>query len=423
MINACMPISTPNQTEEVVLQQYENRIYRSDLRTVLLYPVIGEQEFLLRPPIIPLRSSQQLRLRFDILAQQAEDFYVQIIHCQADWSPSKLPTSEYLDAYNEFLITDYAFSFQTRQPYVHYRFDLPTIRHSGNYLLVVYHQYNRRPVLSWRFMVYEPVVSIQGKLSNVANPGYLRTHQQIDWQVQYAKQQLNLSHPEEQLLLYVRQNTRWDLVRLLRPTRIDELQQRIEYNDFTGQQLWSGGNEFRFFDMSSLRMLGFQLARIELPDETHHKPANVYLGKEESRQSTPYFFRQDFDGRFLIANREADNPHTTADYAYVHFHLSANQQDRQVVFVIGEFNQWRCLPDYLMQYDSIQKAYKQRILLKQGIYNYAYASPTSNSECNSEAWEGTHAETQNTYEAMLYYQQAPQRPMRLIGYQILTNKP
>ncbi|NIK72771.1 hypothetical protein FHS56_000257 [Thermonema lapsum] len=415
----CMPVSYPVQQNEVPLI-YDDHRYHADIYTDLLYPLRGEQEVLGEPPVIALGSNERLRLRFDDLGEDVRDFYVKIQHCQHDWTPSSLPVNEYLDSYNEFNIVNYVFSFQTRQRYVHYRFDVPPVKHSGNYLLTVYSRPDGRPVLSRRFMVYETRPAIlQGEIQNSALPSELRSHQQVSWTVEYSPSLLNISYPQEQLYLYVQQNYDANNRRLYSPSRVDELQNRVEYRDFTGKQSWEGGNEYRRFEAGSLRFLGFHVAEVVYP-ESSDSLVQVHLGRDKSRRLTPYFSRNDMNGLFLVQNYDNDLPHAGSDYVEVHFYLETDgPPPPQGVYVVGAFNRRRCTEANRMHYDSSRQVLSASLRLKQGVYDYAYATPDSSGSCRTAYWEGNFQETRNVYEGFLYYSAAPGRPDRLIAYRRL----
>ncbi len=63
----------------------------------------------------------------------------------------------------------------------------------------------------------------------------------------------------------IRQNQRWDnAIRNLKPTMVREDQNQLEYEHFTVQNEFRGGNEFRFFDIRTLNFPGQNVANIDL---------------------------------------------------------------------------------------------------------------------------------------------------------------
>ena len=93
-------------------------------------------------PLIHLSFKDSLMLSFDDLSNDPQNYAYTLIHCDADWKPSNLMESEYLEGFYEEPITDYQFSFNTTQNYIHYQTIIPSANLkptiSGNYLLIVF---------------------------------------------------------------------------------------------------------------------------------------------------------------------------------------------------------------------------------------------------------------------------------------------
>ncbi len=47
-----------------------------------------------------LNGNENIEIKFDFLDLDVHYFYYTIIHCNADWTPSDLSESEYLDGFN-----------------------------------------------------------------------------------------------------------------------------------------------------------------------------------------------------------------------------------------------------------------------------------------------------------------------------------
>ena len=90
-------------------------------------------------PIIKL--NQRLFLSFDDISGEENFYYYRIIHCNFDWSESKLLKSEYLDGNDNNLIDNIESSYGTLQRYTNYKLSLPNndvgFKVSGNYLLEI----------------------------------------------------------------------------------------------------------------------------------------------------------------------------------------------------------------------------------------------------------------------------------------------
>ncbi|HEX8546430.1 MAG TPA: type IX secretion system plug protein domain-containing protein, partial [Cytophagaceae bacterium] len=106
----------------------EDFVYEEGIKTPLLFPFTGstnpKQVDMLNPPIVSMSQESPLMLQFDEMGGDIKIYYVKIINCNADWSVSQLNAIQYLNEYNEYQITEREASFNTRTPYIHYRFIL-----------------------------------------------------------------------------------------------------------------------------------------------------------------------------------------------------------------------------------------------------------------------------------------------------------
>jgi len=100
-------------------------IYTDNIETVQVNPP-GDP---LGDPFMVLGDkNSKLLLSFDLFGTEYETFEYTLIHCDADWIPSDLLQSEYIEGYTEDYITDYEYSINTKQDYIHYRLDSLKIR-------------------------------------------------------------------------------------------------------------------------------------------------------------------------------------------------------------------------------------------------------------------------------------------------------
>jgi hypothetical protein len=91
------------------------------------------------------------------------------------------------------------------------------------------------------------------------------------------------------------------------------------------------------------------------------------------------------------------------------------------VYVFGALSDWQLRDEFRLAYDSVQQRYTGRALLKQGYYNYSYAvAPKRAGTPPDEIYfEGTHQETENQYDLLVYYRPPGTRTDLLIAYQAI----
>ena len=77
------------------------------------------------PPVLMMNSDKVIEVRFDELSPELSYLRYSVIHCNADWQPSALVDTEYLDGFNYANIEDYEYSSGTFTHFVHYSFSLP----------------------------------------------------------------------------------------------------------------------------------------------------------------------------------------------------------------------------------------------------------------------------------------------------------
>jgi hypothetical protein len=395
---------------------FDNRNYEPNIRTALLYPQQNTVERTLFPPITFIGDTRPLVLEFDELNAQAQTYHIKIYHCNADWTKSVLNDMDFLMEFNEFPIMDYELSFNTRVPYVHYRFEVPRLKASGNYLLVVYRGYNVQDiVLSKRFMVYETQVSVRPEVRSSTNIGSLYQNQQIDFSLAYP--QYDIFNPRESVKVVIRQNYRWDqAIYGLQPTSVRETERVLEYKHFDGKNNFPGNNEFRQFDLQSIRFQGFRVAALDLSGTENR----ARIAFDDNRSGKPYFRQPDMNGGFYIQHAESKQGPTESDYVKVYFTLKSAAPLSGDVYVMGAFNDWRREPENKMRYYPEEEAYQTNILLKQGMYDYMYAlwqeQENAAIPLSHTPVEGSYVETQNTYDILVYHRPPGARADRLVGY-------
>lgn len=397
--------------------RYDNFIYKPSIHTVLLH----KEGFELSPPIIELNTDDRLLLSFDDFSDDIKEYFYTVIHCDADWKPSEILPSEYISGFTEVKIMDYKFSVNTVQKYIHYQSSFPNenfkITKSGNYILMIYE--NPKPdsiVLTRRFMVYEPRISIDIKVKRPTNVDYHDTKQEVDFEINY--QGLTITDPFSEIKVVVMQNNRNDnAIQNLKPSFIRPNHLIYDYQE---ENTFWGGNEYRHFDIKSLRYQSEKIDSIVFGDNKYH----VYLYKDKPRRFRPYSTEIDINGKRLISVQEGNDAGTEADYVYVHFCLA---YDYPLVdgnlYVFGALSDWTIKNECQMCYNYEKKQYELTLYLKQGYYNYEYLYYKDGDKCADNTFiDGSFYETENDYTVYVYYRRITDRYDKFIGYKQVSSR-
>ncbi|HXA01038.1 MAG TPA: DUF5103 domain-containing protein [Cytophagaceae bacterium] len=397
----------------------EDYIYEPQVKTALLYPFTYNNDSndiysppMLRPAIIPIAQTNQLILEFDEMGNYPQSYYAKILNCNADWTVSSLSSVQYVNEFNEYFISDRKSSFNTRLPYIHYKFVVPRVKQSGNYMVIVYRNFNDKDlILSKRFMVYDNQIDIlpQVKFSTVLDTRNF--NQQVDFAISYAK--YDIFNPLQNLKVSVRQNYRYaTAINNLKPVFIKEDEKRLEYFTYDLTNNFQGGNEFRIFDIRSAMFAGFNVAKVRRDSAK----AEEYLRVDRNRRNDGYALTIDKNGRFYIQLYETGGTDIDPDYVYVNMYLRSDKTDGKV-YAFGAFTDWKLKDDFEMSYDETNKYYTCRALLKQGYYNYRYVYvPPGTTKIDETYFEGTYNLTENEYDIVAYYRPVGARSDLIIGY-------
>jgi hypothetical protein len=74
-----------------------------------------------------------------------------------------------------------------------------------------------------------------------------------------------------------------------------------------------------------------------------------------------------------------------------------------------------------MDYEPIKGRFFTNLFLKQGVYDYEYIWVDSHTgKPDDIPIEGTHFETENEYQLLVYYRPANARWEELVGYRLLN---
>lgn len=388
-----------------------NATYKSSVKTV----EISREGWKLSYPVMELGSSSHLVLSFDDLADNAKNYQYTIIHCTADWRPSDLVQGDYIEGFTSSEIDDYDYSFNTLHNYIHYEISLPNndinLSLSGNYVILVYEDYDRaNVVLTKRFSLYKKQVNIEADIKRATLAQHSGYGQEMDFSINYGSYRIN--DPYSELKVMVRQNNRWDRsVVGLMPKFVHDSKLIYEFDD---ENVFKGGNEFRFFGAQSVRYKSQQIKEIVFADPYYH----IELRKDRPRETSGYSYHEDINGKYYIDVQESERDALQADYVFVHFSLVTDYPlPGKNVYIAGELAGWEYGKHNKMEFNPQTGAYERVLLLKQGYYNYEYVVRSKSGNFPDDMQlEGNHYQTENDYLIFVYHQRPGGRYDKLIGY-------
>lgn len=367
------------------------------------------------PPVLMMNSDKVIEVRFDELSPELSYLRYSVIHCNADWQPSALVDTEYLDGFNYANIEDYEYSSGTFTHFVHYSFSLPnedmSFTKSGNYLVQVYREDEPDVILlQARFSVCENAVSVYPSVSSRTDIDYNAGHQQIDITVDTRDYQIRDIYQD--LMVFVNQNSRIDNEAYVnKPLRVMGSKAVFEHNR---DLIFPAGNEYRRMEIVAVNYPTMRVARVEYFDPFYH--ATLYT--DEPRTDAMYLYDKTQNGRYTIRNAETDDSDGRADYIVTHFSLATGEQlTGGKIYVDGEFTNHLFSPDALMNYDATTGCYVADILLKQGAYNYQYLYVPDGTDVGlTSTIEGDKYQTVNEYAVRVYNRRQGERYDRMIGF-------
>jgi len=390
-----------------------NKVYDDNIRSIKLTPAGNN----FGQPIIQLFSGEKLVLTFDDLLQEDRYLKYTLIHCNHNWQYSSLNQIEYLDGFLEDIISDYSFSFNTIVPYTQYKLVFPTnemrITKSGNYLLVVYDYSIDNPLLTRRMMVLDvQQATIKSNITWAQDIQYRYTKQQVDFTAYTGAYAIR--NPSVYLNATILQNGRWD-------NAIEGLTYRTakpgEYSfnfDNLNKNIFDGGNEFRVFDIRTLRSAADRITSINFDNRKNQ----AYVMEDMARPWGAYVTNTTLKGYCIYANSDFPGKNTE-DYVWVHFSLRCDfQVGEGDLYLFGELTDWKIDPKSKLTFNPKNNYWESSLYCKQGYYNYIYVFvPKSKGIKKIDATyiEGSHWQTQNNYTILLYLQEEGTSYDKLIG--------
>ena len=369
----------------------------------------------LNMPVITLGQQTPVVIAFDDLTHEYHRYCYKIEHCEADWTTSEeLFASDWCEGFADGnTIDELEQSRNTNQLYTHYRLEIPNqkcmLKMSGNYRLTVYDANDDdRAVLTACFMVAEPLVGIGMEVVTNTDADINGRHQQVNMSVRY--NQLNVTAPATQIKTVVMQNGRWDnaVVNAKPQYVMDDGLQWMHNRNY----IFNGGNEYRKFEMLDVNHPTMGLERIDWDGSRYH----AVIWPDEPRLS--YVYDEDANGAFYLRNSDNRENDYTSEYLMVHFRLVSPRLPGNV-YLNGVWTCDRLLPRYQMQWNEDEQFYEAEVWLKQGYYSYQYLWEKADGTLAPVPSEGNFFQTENLYQAFVYYRGSGERTDRLVGYAVI----
>jgi len=209
------------------------------------------------------------------------------------------------------------------------------------------------------------------------------------------------------------QNGRWD-------NAIQGLRHRTakpgEYGfnfDNLNDNVFSGCNEYRTFDIRTLRSTADRITSINFNNRTNQ----AYVMEDLARPWGAYVTNTTLRGHCAYANSDFLGSGYTEDYVLVHFTLRVDFPVADGdLYVFGELTDWRINPKAKLTFNPENNYWETNLFLKQGYYNYIYVFVPKDSDTIDDAYiEGSHWQTLNNYTILLYLQEEGTSYDKLIG--------
>lgn len=392
---------------------FKDSVYHSNIHTVQL--LRDNKPALI--PMIQLGSTETFNLHFDDLNSTSDVYNYTLVLCDYEWKPSSLQPINYINGFLQGNITDMDFSMGTKQNYTHYSLNFPNSdmrpKFSGNYALVVFKNYDNQDTAFVKcFRVFEPMLSLKGRIRDALNSSLRLSGQDIVFDLDYSG--IQNVNPRMDLMVDVYQNGRLDNAKKdVKPAM--QVGSIFTFDNLDNSLTFEGGNEWRFLDLRTLRQkTGITRDLVEGRDGLMVS----YLFPLPPRGNREYTPLPDLNGCYFIETRDGFDANTESDYSYVRFSLRYDKSPAQIgdVYVLGQFSNYKRMPEFKMDYDPEMKEYFLNKKLKSGYYNFMFVNDNPFPQISStQLIEGDYARTENMYIVLVYYRDRYQRNDRIVA--------
>ncbi len=391
---------------QIFLLLFSVLFFAQDIRSVQLFNPQTNDE----TPVIGF--NEKLILRFDDLSNSSTIYRYTLKHFDRNWQDDGLFFTEYANGSLNGMIDQFQYSFNTLQAYTNYTLTFPNDKIqptiSGNFELVVYQDSASKPLFKKRFCIVEDGANVGLNVSRTSDARNPQINQRVEVQVIGNSSAMNSNL--NSLTLNVIQNNNWDFG-VFNQKQSSSLGNKILFQQMN--LVFPGNNEFYYFDNKNMNQPFDMVANAENIDGINYTYLHSVWAFPLNYQYQPdvngaYYFRRNDLGIERNAEREAD-------YSWVYFALDSDKINKEI-YVVGGFNDFKASKENQMIYDETLKKYIAKIYLKQGFYNYILATKNPDGTLNLGEINGNFWQTENLYQAFLYYQPFGRSYDGLLGY-------
>lgn len=380
------------------------------IRTIQLYA--GDRERQL--PVLSLRGSGQgLTLEFDLMEAMGRPLSIYFYHADRTWERDLSP-AEYMESFQDDNLLTYTPSRGTVVDYTHYTYQFPNdnirFRVSGNYILRVTEQGRRNEVLFERpFFVTEETGAIAMRVDDVPVSGQQRPSDLPT--AQFTPPPSLQGTPFQYQTCFVR-NGRFGEARCSDQPRLIN-QPALEF-DLYRRDAFAPATADYYLNLSALQVGGAVSGvdrtatpyRIQLQPDYAQFPGNVATAPP-------------LNGQVVVeeAVRGIGEPDVEAEYVTTGFSfVPPNEQPLgQALRLAGTFG-----GSTRMTWQPDQGRYEGERLLKQGLYEYYYASA---DPALQQILRRTLPPGRDRYTAFVYYADRTLNTDRLVAVQTVQAAP
>lgn len=394
------------KTLRLLLLSLSGLVFGQNIQSIQLFNPQTNDE----TPVI--NFNQTLVLSFDDLTNSSDIFRYTIKHYDRNWQDDNLFFTEFANGSLNGLLDKFQYSFNTLQAYTHYTLTFPNDKIqpkvSGNFELIVYKDSVDKPLFKRRFYMVEDNAILSLNISRIADARNPNANQRVE--VQAVSKGGDLSSNVNSMSLNVMQNNNSNVT-------INNLKPSVTLgNKLLFQQMnliFPGNNEFYYFDNKNMNLAADMVSGTELKDgvnQTYLHPVWAF--------PLNYQYQPDVNGAWYYRRNDLGlerNAEREADYSWVYFSLESEPVNKDI-YVLGGFNNFKPSKENQMQYDEAGKRYVAKIFLKQGFYNYVLATKEGDGPLNFGEVNGNFWQTENLYQAFLYYAPFGRSYDGLMGY-------